>query len=331
MGGKSLEAAAPTQTAAAAVPAVRRPVVMDCDPGTDDALAILMVVAAPEIDLLALTTVAGNVPAELTARNALALAEWLGLDVPVTAGARPLMRSYEPLDPKIMGTGGLGAAHLPEPTRTLDPRTSVELLYECALEHPGELEILATGPLTNVALLFAEHPDARELVRGVTLMGGSVNGGNTTPAAEFNIYTDAEAARIVFRSGVPLTMVGLDVCYQNRMRGADFERLARGYGELGRFVGELFFWPDGGARPFPEERGVPVFDALAAAALIDPACVSCERLHVDVETAGELTYGETVVDVGGRLGLPANVDVVMGCDHDRFLALVEDSVRRLAR
>lgn len=307
----------------------RRPVVMDCDPGTDDALAILMVAAAPQIDLLALTTVAGNVPAELTARNALALAELLDLDVPVTAGARPLMRSYEPLDPKIMGVGGLGATRLPEPTRPLDPRTSAELLYELACRHPGELEILATGPLTNVALMLAEHPDARELVRGVTLMGGSVNGGNTTPAAEFNIYTDAEAARIVFRSGVSLTMVGLDVCYQNRLRGSDLASLAEKYGALGRFVGELFFWPDGGARPFPE-RGVPVFDALAAAALIDPACMSSEHLHVDVETAGELTYGETVVDVDGRLGLPANTDVVMGCDHERFLALVELSVRELA-
>lgn len=305
----------------------RRPVVVDCDPGTDDALAILMVAAAPELELTAVTTVAGNVSAEQTAANALALAEWRGLRVPVTAGASPLMRPHEPLDPTIMGTGGLGEARLPRPEGALDPRSSAELLYDRACEHAGELEVLAIGPLTNLALVLMEHPDARELLRRVVVMGGSVNGGNTTPVAEFNVHTDAEAARVVFRSGVPLTMVGLDVCYQNRLRGEDFARLADGHGELGRFVGDLFFWPGDESRPFPE-RGVPVFDALAATALIDEGCVETERLHVDVETAGELTYGETVVDERGVLGLPPNVDVVRSCDRGRFWELLERAVRR---
>ena len=298
-----------------------RPVVMDCDPGNDDALALLMLSAAPEVDLLAVTTVAGNVAAEVTARNALTLAEWLGLDVPVTQGAYPLMRPYEPHDPTIMGAGGLGRARLPEPARALDPRTSAELLYELARAHPGELEILATGPLTNVALLFMGHPDARELVRRVTLMGGSVAGGNTTPAAEFNIYADAEAARVVFRSGAPITMVGLDVSYQTRLQPADFERLLAA-GPRGRFVADLFFYPGGGPRPLPA-AGVPVFDALAAAVLLDPDCARSGSYYVDVETAGELTYGETVVDVRGRLGRAPNADVVEALDRERLLALIE--------
>lgn len=303
----------------------RRPVVIDCDPGNDDALAILMAAAAPELDIYGITTVAGNVSATQTAANGLALADWLGIDAPVTAGARPLLRAYEPLDPTIMGAGGMGATHLPAPARELDPRTSVELLWDCVRAHAGSLEVLATGPLTNLALLLVEHPEARDMIRQIVLMGGSVNGGNATPAAEFNIYVDAEAARIVFRSGIPLTMVGLDVCYENRLVAADFDHLAAVGGDTGQFVSDLFFYPEGGPRPFPA-KGTPVFDSLAAAALIDPSCVRCERLFVDVETTGELTYGQTVVDVRGRLGREPNVEVAMAFDHERYLELVEQSV-----
>ena len=302
-----------------------RPVVIDCDPGNDDALAILMVAAAPELSLCGISTVAGNVCAERAAANGLALASWLGLDVPVTKGAYPLVKPYEPLDPSIMGTGGLGATKLPEPSRSFDPRTSAELLWDCAREHAGSLEILATGPLTNLALLLREHPEARGMIKQIVLMGGSVSSGNTSPVAEFNIYTDAEAARVVFGSGIPLTMVGLDVCYEHRLVAADFDRLLACGGPMGQFVADLFFYPEGGPRPFTE-RGVPVFDSLAAAALIDPACVGAESYYVDVETKGELTYGQTVVDVRGRLHREPNVAVVTSCDHNRYLELVENAV-----
>ena len=307
-----------------------RPVVIDCDPGNDDALAILMVAASPEVRLCGISTVAGNVPAERTAANGLALASWLGLDVPVTKGAYPLVKPYEPLDPSIMGTGGLGATRLPDPERSLDARTSVELLWDCAREHAGSLEVLATGPLTNLALLLTEHPEVRDMIKQIVIMGGSVSSGNTNPVAEFNIYTDAEAARVVFASGIPLTMVGLDVCYEHRLVAADFDHLLACGGELGQFVADLFFYPEGGPRPFTE-RGVPVFDSLAAAALIDPDCVGAESYYVDVETKGELTYGQTVVDVRGRLHQEPNVHVVTSCDHVRYLELVERAVTFFSR
>jgi inosine-uridine nucleoside N-ribohydrolase len=303
----------------------KRPVIVDCDPGNDDALAILMVAAAPNIKLVALSTVAGNLPPSRTAKNALLLADWLGLKVPVTSGSYPLLRKYKPLDPSIMGAAGLGSSHLPESSRQLDPRTSVELLYDYAKTYAGELEILATGPLSNIALLLMEHPDACKLIRQIVFMGGSIDGGNTSPVAEFNIHEDAEAARIVFHSGIPLTMVGLDVCYKNRMKAEDFRLLMKEGGRIGNFVGELFFYPGTIDKPFPS-YGIPVFDSLAAAVIIDSDCATYKFLHVDIETTGEFTYGETVVDIKNRLGLDANTNVVMSCDRKRYLELVLQAV-----
>ena len=306
-----------------------RPVVIDCDPGNDDALAIIMMAASPQVRIVGITTVAGNVAAETTASNALALASFLGIEAPVTAGAYPLMRPYMPLDTAIMGQRGMGAVRLPQPDIELDPRTSAQLLFDLCCAYPEGLEVLATGPLTNLALLFAEHPDSRDHISRIILMGGSVNGGNTSPVAEFNIHTDAEAARVVFRSGVPITMVGLDVCYQNRLLPEDFDELERIGGEFGQLVGRLFFYPGTPEKPFPA-IGKPVSDSIAAAALLDPTCVSSVPLHVDVETVGELTYGETVVDVKDRLKLPPNADVVESCDKNRYLALVRHAVRHFA-
>lgn len=302
------------------------PVVIDTDPGNDDALAILVTAAAPGFRICGLSTVAGNVPAEVTARNALAIADAFGIDAPVTAGAHPLLHEYEPLDVSIMGVGGLGRTSLPEPGRELDPRTSVELLYDVACREAGALHVLALGPLTNLALLLREHPDAREKIAHITVMGGSLGAGNVTPRAEFNVHTDAEAARVVFGAGIPLTMVGIEPCRATRVRSEDFERICAGGGRAARFVGDLFFWPGDEGRPFPE-RGVPIYDALAAASLVDPACVRCERYHVDVECKGELTYGETVVDVDGRLGLAPNAEVALEPDCERFLSLLERTVR----
>lgn len=187
------------------------------------------------------------------------------------------------------------------------------------------MDILALAPLTNIALLLLQYPDIRKDIRRIVLMGGAVESGNMTPRTEFNIYTDAEAARIVFRSGIPLTMIGIDVCGKTAVTAADMEKLTAHGGKAAKFVADMMFYPGDAAHPFPEQ-GILIYDALAAAALIDPGCVTTYPYYVDVETKGELTYGETVVDVHGFLKKEPNVDVAMESDTGRFLDLMAKTI-----
>lgn len=306
-----------------------RKVLMDADPGNDDALALMMLAAQPDIDLVALTTVAGNVPADVTAQNALDLVSFLGLDIPVAKGSVPLLAPYERLSASLMGPRGLGAAELSHADLALSKLSSAELIWQMICHYPGELEILATGPLTNLALLFRLHPEASGLIRQIVLMGGSRFGGNTSPAAEFNIHTDPEAAHIVFSSGVPLTMVGLEVGYDHRLKREDFAHLIEKAPDIGPLVGQLFFYP-GTAEKSLGERGWPVFDSLAAAVLIDPEHAKTADWFVDVEIKGVLTYGETVIDEKGRLKKEPQTKVVLGYPHDCYLQLLEQSLVALS-
>lgn len=305
-----------------------RKVLMDADSGNDDALALMMLAAQPDIDLVALTTVAGNVPADVTARNALDLVAYLGLDIPVAQGSVPLLAPYECLSASLMGPRGLGAAELPHAEGRLSELPSTELIWQMLCRYLHELEILATGPLTNLALLIRLHPEASRLIKRLVLMGGSRFGGNTSPAAEFNIHTDPEAAHIVFASGAPLSMVGLEVGYDHRLRREDFARLAVCAPRIGAFAGQLFFYP-GTPEHTLSERGWPVFDSLAAAVLIDPQCAQTAEWFVDVETKGALTYGETVIDEKGRLKQKPQTKVVLGYPHDRYLELLAQSLAAL--
>lgn len=303
----------------------KRPVIMDCDPGTDDAMALLMINAAPELELIAVTTVAGNLNREITAMNALKIVSYFKMGVPVSAGAYPMMKKFEPLDISIMGASGMGKAQLPDPEESLDKLSSVELLHQKIRESAGEAEILATGPLTNLALLFIQYPEIRGMIRRIVIMGGAVEGGNLTPKAEFNIYTDAEAAKIVFQSGVPIIMAGLDVSYKTPVFKEDMALITLGKGKAARFMGDIMFYPGDEKHPFPED-GIFIYDALAAAAIIDPTCMEIQEMYVDVETKGELTYGETVCDVHGYLNKTANTGVAVRCDKAKFLRRLRDTV-----
>lgn len=302
------------------------PVIIDCDPGTDDALAILMVAAAKNIDLKAITTVAGNLNKSMTSYNARKIADYFQINVPVSEGAYPIMKKYEPLDISICGVSGLGDAVLPEPKISIDERTSVQLLYQAALEAKGELQILATGPLTNIALLLSEYPDVRPLIKKIVLMGGAVYGGNLTPKAEFNIYTDAEAAKMVFQSGIPITMIGLEVCYDTPIYKEELSKLLENHGKATDFIAGIMYYPGNETRPFPEE-GLFIYDALAAAALINPEIIQANTYYVDVETKGELTYGQTVVDVVNYLKQKPNTLVAEHFDKQKYLDMVEETIR----
>lgn len=303
----------------------KRPIVIDCDPGTDDALAILMVAAAEDIKIKAITTVAGNLNKSMTSYNALKIAEHFDMNVPVAEGAYPIMKKFEPLDISICGVSGLGDAVLPELTRAIDEKPSVQVLYQAVLEEQGEIEILALGPLTNLALLICEYPEVRTLIKRITLMGGAVSGGNITPKAEFNIYTDAEAAKIVFQSGIPITMVGLEVCYNTPVYKEELGKLLERGGKAADFIAGIMYYPGNEKKPFPEE-GLYIYDALAAVALLAPEAMQCKAYYVDVETKGEITYGQTVVDTKNYLKQEPNTLVAYGCDKNKFLELIQKTI-----
>ena len=262
---------------------------------------------------------------EITAKNALDIVEYFNIGVPVAKGSYPIMKKFEALDISIMGAGGLGNAVLPEAKGEYSPYNSVELLHREIQKAPGEIVILATGPLTNVALLLSVYLEDRELIKEIVIMGGAVYDGNHTPRTEFNIYTDAEAAKIVFQSGIPIKMIGTDVTYGTPVTKKDLECLLSNDKRVSKFIGDLMFYPGDENRPFPEE-GVYIWDGLAAAALICPECMEYKHVYVDVETRGELTYGETVADMNNYLKKAPNTHIAMECKKYMFLSLLQKTI-----
>ena len=302
------------------------PIVIDCDPGHDDAIAILLALASPEVELRGVTTVAGNQTVDKTTRNALKVLELAGrTDVPVAAGAdRPLRRVLRTAA-HVHGESGLDGPTLPEPSaRAVDLRAA-DFLAE--LIEPGVV-LVPTGPLTNVALLLEGHPDVGERLERIVWMGGAIAEGNVTPAAEFNAFVDPEAAATVFASGIPVTMIGLDVTHRALFTRAHAERV-RGTGRAGRVVAELsdFF------QQFHDGRygfdGSPIHDAMAVAHVVDPTLVTTLRCNVEVETASTLCDGRTVVDRWAVTGRAPNAHVGVDVDAPRFLELLVERIASL--
>jgi pyrimidine-specific ribonucleoside hydrolase len=299
------------------------PTILDCDPGHDDALAIALALARPELRVLAITTVAGNASLERTTRNALRVLALLGrTDVPVAAGAaRPLTRqSWVPVE--FHGESGLDGADLPEPISRPAAMSAVELAAGLVRDSAGPVTLVATGPLTNVALLLRAAPELAGRIGAISLMGGSLGEGNTTPAAEFNIWADPEAADIVFRSGIPILMSGLDVTHQALVLPDDVARMeglrtrsGRVFADLMRFFAihhrERYGWD-----------GPPVHDAVAVVRLIDPGLVTARRLHVAVDTSDGPSRGRTVGEAEVVGGQPANAEVGVGIDRMGLMDLI---------
>ena len=295
------------------------PILIDCDPGHDDAMAILLALASPEVEVRGITTVGGNQTLEKTTANALKILELAGrTDIPVAAGAAgPLERTLRTAA-NVHGESGLDGPDLPAPTiRPVDAH-AWELLDE--LIEPGVV-LVPTGPLTNVALLLQHRPDIRDRLERIVWMGGAIAEGNVTPAAEFNAFVDPEAAALVFGSGIDVTMIGLDVTHQALFGPEHAERL-RGAGRAGKAVAELadFFLE------FHRQRyrfeGAPIHDAMAVAHVIDPTLVETLRCNVEIETRSQHCDGRTVVDRWLVLDAPRNADVGIGVDADRFLELL---------
>jgi pyrimidine-specific ribonucleoside hydrolase len=298
-------------------------ILLDCDPGHDDAIALLLALASPEVELLGVTTVAGNQTLEKTSANAIRILEFVDrTDVPVAAGAnRPLVR--EPYVAKyVHGETGLDGPDLPAARGKPVGEHAVDFLAR----HASGATLVAVGPLTNVALLLARHPDARP--ERIVLMGGSIGLGNVTPAAEFNIWADPEAAARVFDSGIEITMIGLDVTHQALMTKADADRL-RDTGRVGTLVAELWeFYNRFHSQTYGFD-GSPIHDAVALAHVFRPELVETAHRHVAIDCASELCRGRTVVDIWLRTGNEPNAHVGVGIDGRAFIELLLERLSRL--
>ncbi|HYU20730.1 MAG TPA: nucleoside hydrolase [Chloroflexota bacterium] len=305
------------------------PIIVDTDPGHDDAFALLLAARAPELNLLAVTAVAGNQTLEKTALNArrvLTMAEVRG--VPVAAGmARPLLRPLT-IAPQVHGESGLDGYDFGPPEIGLQPEHGVDLMIRTVRESAEPVTLVPVGPLTNVAMALLRAPEIRSNIARIVMMGGAVYLGNASPAAEFNVFVDPEAAALVFESGVPITMVGLDATHQARVRPAERERI-RGLGSrVGTMVAELMEWYGQYHARRYGWNDPPIHDALAVAAVMRPDLLETKHVNVVVETAGTHTAGRTVCDLWHVTDRPPNADVALGVDREAFIDLFIQGLAR---
>ncbi len=305
---------------------VRPTVLLDCDPGHDDAIAIVL--AARHTDLVGITTVAGNAPLERTTYNARVMRDLLGIDVPIHSGAdRPLAREAKVAD-RIHGTSGLDGAALPAPVTALDGTDAAGFIIESS-HGRDDLWLVATGPLTNIAHALFADPTLPQRIAGISLMGGG-SFGNRTAVGEFNIWADPEAADVVFACGAPIVMAGLDVTHQFQATPERIEGLRAIGGQLATTLADLLTYFSTAYREIHDDgalRGAAVHDPLAVLALTHPGIFERTRRHVVVETQGEHTRGMTVIDERRVAHRPApNVDVLTRVDADAAFDLITAAV-----
>lgn len=302
------------------------PVWIDCDTGVDDAVALLVAHRLEALEIVGLSTVAGNVALDKTTRNTLAVCDLAGADYPVHPGAaKPWLQAYADAS-AFHGADGLGGASLPAPKRSAEKTPMWDALFDAAQRHPGTLTLVATGPLTNAATALAKYPQLTSLLTCIVLMGGAAVGGNRTPCAEYNIFADPDAAQAVFRSGVPLVMCGLDVTHQAYLTPAELDALCEKDTAVTRFVraataGALRFNMSAGL------GGLCLHDVCPLLYLAQPELFGGEMAGVFVETRGKLTRGKTVTDLYSDYQFDTkNALVLLTLDRARF---VEQVVRTL--
>lgn len=306
-------------------------IILDCDPGHDDAIAMLLAYGNPDIDLLAVTTVAGNQTLEKVTRNARAIAEMANIrGIPFAAGsARPLVREVE-VAPDIHGDSGLDGPELPTPTLPLDERHGVNLIIDTIMSHPPKtVTLVPTGALTNIALAARLEPRIVERVKEVVLMGGGYHVGNWSPVAEFNIKIDPEAAHIVFNEKWPLTMVGLDLTHQALATPEIVAKIAEIDTKCSQFVVELL---DFFGKMYKQAQGFdapPVHDPCAVAYVIDPSVLTTQKVPVDIELTGTLTLGMTVADFRHPAPADCHTQVAVKLDRDKFWQMVINALKNI--
>jgi purine nucleosidase len=307
-------------------------IIIDCDPGQDDAVALLLAVASPaEIEIAAVTTVAGNVGLPLTTRNALRVLELAGhSDIPVHPGCpRPILRPLETAE-YVHGKTGLDGADLPEPTRAPAAEHAVDLIVAEIMGRPsGTVTLCPLGPLTNVALAIVKQPEIVPRIKEIVLMGGSMELGNVTAAAEFNIYVDPHAARVVFEAGAPIVMLGLDVTHKALVTDDRLARIKAVDTPVSRACAGLLDFFNRYDKERYQVPGAPLHDPCVIAYLLRPDLFRGQLRRVEIETEGTHTSGRTVVDWWRRSDRPANALVINDVDDDGFFALLTERLARL--
>lgn len=307
----------------------RIPVIIDCDPGCDDTLALMLAHQIDTLDLQAITTVAGNAAIEHTFRNGRNVMDYIGARVPVYKGAeKPLLRELVTAA-HIHGENGMGGIELPESKQPMETEAAWDAIHRIALEHKGELVLIAVGPMTNVAIALSKYEDLKDLIKHIVIMGGAAIGGNVSPCAEFNIYDDPEAADMLFTSGIPVYMCGLDVTMEAYLTAAEVEEMAAlGSKEAKLFYGvvqnALHFYSDVLHRP-----GVAQHDPSAVIFAAYPEIFKGEWCGVRVETKGRLTRGKTVTDLySDKQFEEHNTFIVTDVNREAFVAKVKELMGR---
>ncbi|MFZ5916682.1 MAG: nucleoside hydrolase [Chloroflexota bacterium] len=309
-----------------------RQVILDVDTGHDDAMAILL--AARHLDVLGITTVAGNAPLEKTTKNTLKVLELAGLThIPVAKGSSLPLVEKSRHAPQVHGPSGLDGYDLPEPTTPLDPRHAVEFIVDTVRAHEA-VTLVPVGPLTNIAAALRQAPDIAARIAEISLMGGGLNQGNITATAEFNIYCDPEAAHIVFSSGAPIKMAGVNITEQSDALPAHVQRMRAMGNRTGAVAASLMDFYAARLKELSNRPGATQHDAVAVAWLIDPSLIEAQEMYVAVELTGALTRGMTVCDgrPGRRIGPPpegrppSNALVGLKLDTERFFELFLDTL-----
>lgn len=308
----------------------RIPIVLDCDPGHDDAMAMILAAYNPSIELLGISTVSGNGIIDKVTQNALRVCALAKINVPVAQGAGTSLLGAVEASTEIHGETALDGAPLPAPIFELEKISGVDLMAKLIKDHSEKVTVVATGPLTNIALLLKMYPELKTKIEQIVFMGGSASRGNRTPYAEFNIWMDPEACDVILKSGLPLTMIGLDVTHQALITKEIFARLAEMKTELADTLSGLmkFF-----AKTYDEVFEMPdppLHDPVAVAVLIDPSVTKNRFVNVEVELNGKFTRGATVVDIYNREGGKPNCNVALELDFEKFWNLMLDAVAKAA-
>ncbi|WP_315794197.1 nucleoside hydrolase [Paenibacillus sp. BIC5C1] len=305
-----------------------RKVIMDCDPGHDDAIAIILAAAQPELEILAITTVSGNAEIEKTTQNALQICDLISLnDVVVSKGAsEPLVRLRENA-PGIHGESGLDGPKFPEPSRSWSDEHGVDTIIRLIKESTEPVTLLPTGPLTNIALALTKAPEIKSNIYEIVLMGGGTIG-NWTPTAEFNIWADPEAAKKVFDSGIPTVVMGLDITHQALATKEVIDEVNKIDNHVAKIVGELLVFFASTYKEMFDFDGAPVHDVLTVAYCVAPELFKTKDVNIVVETKGEYTAGTTLVDLHGVTGRKVNAKFGLELDVDGFWKLMIDALKK---
>jgi len=304
-----------------------RKIIMDCDPGHDDAIAIILAAAQPQLEILAITTVSGNAEIEKTTQNALKVCDLISLNkVIVSKGASEPMVRLRETAPGIHGDSGLDGPELPEPSRSWSEEHGVDTIIRLVKESAEPVTLLPTGPLTNIALALTKAPEIKSNIEEIVLMGGGTFG-NWTPTAEFNIWADPEAARKVFESGIPTVVMGLDITHQALATKEVIAEVNRIDNRVAKIVGELLVFFASTYKEMFDIDGAPVHDVLTVAYLVAPELFKTKDVNIVVETKGEYTAGTTLVDLHGVSGRAVNAKFGLELDVDGFWKLMIDALK----